>query len=134
MPDEDFAEILKSAPASVSVERFRPDFTRLVAQAQVSVSQAGYNTVSDVLQARCRAVLIPYSAHGETEQSDRATRLQRLGLATVLSEISLSGDELASAISTILSPESSLATATIDTDGAAGTGKILRKLFNEREA
>jgi len=134
MPDDDFAEIVDSAPSSVTVERFRPDFTRLLAQAQVSVSQAGYNTVSDVLQARCHAVLIPYSAHGETEQSDRAMRLQRLGLAAVLAESSLSGDKLASAISPMLSPDYSLATATIDTAGAAGTGKILRKLFNEREA
>ncbi len=134
MPDDDFAEIVDSAPSSVTVERFRPDFTRLLAQAQVSVSQAGYNTVSDVLQARCHAVLIPYSAHGETEQSDRAMRLQRLGLAAVLAESSLSGDKLASAISPMLSPDYSLATATIDTAGAAGTGKILRKLFNERDA
>ncbi len=134
MPDDDFSEIVDKAPASVTVERFRADFLRLVARAQVSVSQAGYNTVSDVLQAKCRSVLVPYSAHGETEQSDRAMRLQRLGLAEVVTEVALSGDKLAAAIHSLLSRDPSLTPTSINTDGAYGTGKILRKLFKQRDA
>ncbi len=52
-----------------------------MAQADVSVSQAGYNTVADMLVARCRAVLIPYAQDGETEQSDRAGLLEARGAA-----------------------------------------------------
>ena len=134
MPDDDFSYIVDKAPSSVTVARFRPDFTQLIAQAQLSVSQAGYNTVSDVLQAQCRCVLVPYSAHGETEQADRAERLQRLGLAMVLTDDALSGDTLASAIRAALSRSPSTTPTVIDTDGARGTGKILRKLFNDKHA
>ena len=45
-------------------------------RARLSVSQAGYNTVCDILRAGCRPLLIPFTAGGETEQtvSGRAAR------------------------------------------------------------
>ena len=69
--------------AGLDIVRFRKDFPALLAAAELSVSQAGYNTVCDVLQAGCRSILVPFAAGGETEQTVRAERLQRLGLAVV---------------------------------------------------
>ena len=40
--------------------------------AGLSISQSGYNTVCDVLQAGCRAIYVPFAAGGETEQTVRA--------------------------------------------------------------
>ncbi len=54
--------------------------------AELSISQAGYNTVCDILQAQCRSILVPFTAGGETEQSVRAARLEALGLAIALPE------------------------------------------------
>ena len=44
-------------PGHVKLERFRPDLPSLLAGAGVSISQAGYNTVCDILRARCRSIL-----------------------------------------------------------------------------
>ena len=58
----------------VAVERSVPDLAATVAGAQLSISQAGYNTVADILVAGCRAVS-SICPDGETEQSRRAACL-----------------------------------------------------------
>ena len=92
------AGLAARAPADVVVERHRRDFPALLAACAVSVSQAGYNTVADILRAGTRAVIVPYAAHGETEQSLRARRLAERGLARVVTEDRLSPETLAAAI------------------------------------
>ncbi|MFD1910713.1 glycosyltransferase family protein [Halodurantibacterium flavum] len=82
----------------VTVETFRKDFASLLAASRLSVSQAGYNTVCDILRAGCRSVLIPYADQGETEQSVRAGRLAAARRALVLPESDLDGLALATAI------------------------------------
>ncbi|MGE3872875.1 MAG: glycosyltransferase family protein, partial [Parvibaculaceae bacterium] len=67
-PKPEQAALAAGLPDGVKLETFRPDFPGLLASAAVSVSQAGYNTVCDLLRARCRAVLIPFAEGGETEQ------------------------------------------------------------------
>lgn len=129
LPDQEFTQIVSSAPSNVTVERFRTDFTALLAGAQLSISQAGYNTVSDVLQAKCRAVFVPFSAGGETEQLDRATRLQELGVASFVPDNELSEQRLVSAIAAAMSQVPSTGTATIDADGAGNTARLLRTLI-----
>ncbi len=131
MPQVDFDAISAEAPDNVSVFRFRKDFASLLAGARLSVSQAGYNTVCDILQAKCRSLLIPFAAGGETEQSARAERLVRLGLAHVLEEKDISAQSMADAITAALAlpgPD----TIHLDLDGAAGTSRALRRLYDER--
>lgn len=132
MPEQEYAAIVGSAPPNVTVERFRDDFTSLLAGAQLSISQAGYNTVSDVLQAKCRSLLVPFSLGGETEQAARAQRLNELGLATVLSEDQLTEQGLVASIrAAMLQAPRSISTA-IDADGANNTARILRDLVSNR--
>ena len=77
LTDAEFAASRREAPAGVVIERFRADFPALLRRCHVSVSQAGYNTVLDILHARARAVLVPFAAERETEQSVRAERASR---------------------------------------------------------
>ena len=91
-----------SPDGGVSVRAFVPDLTARLARARVSVSQAGYNTVADLLAARCRAVLVPYAAGGETEQTRRAAILAERGLAVVVEEAALAPAVLAAAIDAAL--------------------------------
>ena len=86
LPEADYDALIKAAPANVTITRFRTDFASLLASARLSVSQAGYNTVADILQSGCRALLIPFAAGGETEQTQRATLLSRAGRAVMLAE------------------------------------------------
>lgn len=127
LADEAFEAARAMAPPNMSVERFRTDFGSLLAAARLSVSQAGYNTVCDVLRAGCRSILVPFAAGGETEQSVRAERLAMRGLATVLPEHGITGDALASRIETALAtpppPEFALAL-----DGAQRTADVLKAL------
>lgn len=85
------------APGLV-VEPNRPDFPALLRRARLSVSQAGYNTVVDVLAAGARALLVPFAENRENEQSQRAAALAARGRATVLAETELHPAMLARAI------------------------------------
>jgi predicted glycosyltransferase len=97
--DADYAALAQQGRhAGVIVERHRADYRDRVARARVSVSQAGYNTILDVLGARTPAVLVPFAAAGETEQAMRAERLAARGLAEVVAERDLAPARLAAAI------------------------------------
>ncbi len=128
LPEFVYQSLVRSAPPGVLLQRFRDDFTGLLAGAKLSISQAGYNTVSDVLQARCRCLLIPFSMGSETEQLDRARRLQTMELATLVQESELSVDYLANAMRAALSQDMSSAASTLNTDGAHNTARTLREL------
>lgn len=128
LPQSDFDAISADAPAHVSVYRFRPDFAGLLAGAKLSVSQAGYNTVCDILRAGCHALLIPFTAGGETEQTVRAERLEKLGLAHVLTEDDLSAESMTRAIETALAAVNRPPHG-LDLDGAHRTAEILRGLI-----
>jgi predicted glycosyltransferase len=110
-------------PPGVTLETFRPDFPGLLAGAQLSVSQAGYNTVCDILRARCRSVLIPFAEGGESEQSERAGRLQRLGIASVVQEDRITPENLAEAMLGAPTPPPHA----IDLNGAGETARLVRQ-------
>ena len=82
----------------VFVERSREDFTQLLANCLLSVSQVGYNTIMETLQAGARAVAVPWAGGNETEQTLRARLLAERGLIEVLEEDALGPETLAAAI------------------------------------
>lgn len=96
MPPEDRAAL--RSRDGVAMDTLRSDYRALLARAPVSVSQAGYNTVMDVLVTGARAVLIPFSAGGETEQALRARLLADRGRVQVVPEAGLDARALAAAI------------------------------------
>lgn len=98
IPAPAFAALCKRAPEGVTVERARSDFPGLLANCRISISQAGYNTVMDILAARARAVLIPFEGRGESEQTLRAERLNRRGMAQIVAEAELTPARVAAAI------------------------------------
>jgi len=128
LPGDAFDDAVRQAPDTMQVLRFRSDFASLLNAASLSVSQAGYNTVCDILRAGCRSLLVPFSAGGETEQSVRAERLSQLGLASFIPEDGLTGANLATAITDTFSRPKPPAAA-LDLDGARATGKLLRDLL-----
>jgi predicted glycosyltransferase len=96
--EAEFASLHGTAPPNAAMERARSDFRGLLAGAAVSVSQAGYNTVVDVLRAGCPAVFVPFEQGSETEQRLRAGRLAERGFGEVLAETELSPASLAAAV------------------------------------
>ena len=116
-------------PAGVTLETFRSDFPGLLANARLSISQAGYNTVCDILRARCPSVLIPFAEGGETEQGDRAYRLETLGIATMVAEDRLTPESLAEAMKRAPSP----AAHRINLEGAQETARVVERLAARRK-
>jgi predicted glycosyltransferase len=110
------------------IEEFRPDFGGLLAAAELSISQAGYNTVSDVLSAGCRAVLSPFAGEGETEQTLRGAKLKSRKLAEVIPEVELNAPSLAAAVEQTLTLPKPSAHG-LDLDGARNSARELRQLL-----
>ncbi len=94
-PEPDAAKGFTLAPIS-------PNLAADLAQAALSVSQGGYNTVVDLALSRTPAVLVPYGGHGEQEQGLRAERMAQTGQAVVLPEKSLSTERLLAAMTEAL--------------------------------
>jgi predicted glycosyltransferase len=110
----------------VIVERSRNDFTLRLRNCVLSVSQAGYNTVMETLQAGARAVLVPFAAGGESEQALRANLLARRGLVEVVEEHALTPVTLASAIDRAAAGPRP-ARGAVDLGGARRSAELLRQ-------
>ncbi len=121
------------APAGVTIETLRHDYRDVLSRAAISVSQAGYNTVMDILITGVRAVLVPFSTSTETEQTLRARLLAERGCVRTVSEAGLSAPVLATAIdgAAVMPPPGPPA---FDLDGANGTARIVAELMACRRA
>lgn len=105
------------------VETARPDFPAMLYCCACSVSQAGYNSVVEIVQAGARAVLAPFDDAKEQEQTLRAAALASAGRAVVVAGNRLTPESLARAIDTaLLNPVPAL---NIDLNGASATVQFL---------
>ncbi len=128
-----FQKLKTDLPANVSLERFRPDVPSLLKSARLSISQAGYNTMVDVLTAGCRSIVVPFARGGETEQTRRAALLEARGLTIGLAEAGLTAPKLAGAIDSQLSSDVAPVTLELELEleleGAAQSAQILKSLL-----
>jgi predicted glycosyltransferase len=121
------AEPPLGAGPAVLVEAFRPDLPALLARAALSVSQAGYNTVLDVVASGARAVLVPYEGSGD-EQPLRARLLAERGLVEVVPAAALAPASLAAAMDRALARPGFPAPAGLDLAGAGRSVACLQAL------
>jgi predicted glycosyltransferase len=119
------------AGSGVILDRQRPDFQALLANCLLSVSQAGYNTVVEALKLGKPMVLVPFATPSETEQTIRAERLARLGLAEMIGESELSPPVLAAAVDRALDAPGPLAHA-FALDGAGRSADLVARLAARR--
>ena len=127
LPEPEARKLRAAAPEGVAVERSRPDFPHMLARCAVTVSQGGYNTVMDVLKSRARAVIVPFAAGNESEQTLRAQLLQQKKLIWMVEAEELSPDRLGRAVDEALAGKPA-EVAGIDLSGAEGTARILGSL------
>jgi predicted glycosyltransferase len=102
-----------------------PDLPARLARARASVSQCGYNTAVELLQARVPALVVPFAAPGEDEQTNRAKRLASLGAVRMLDPAELDGPRLAREVESLL--EFTPTVAELDFDGAFATTRTLQE-------
>ena len=128
LPEPVFRSLAARAPDGVSVERFRPDFRRLLRSARLSISQGGYNTLMEVLDAGVRAVVVPYAGGLETEQTLRANLLAARGLVEVVGEEELGPGSIAAAVSRAFAKPPPGGLAGLNASGVSATARALRDL------
>ncbi len=113
-----FDSLQQLAGDGIVVERNRPDFPALMQCASLSISQAGYNTMTDILAGATAAVVIPFAESGEIEQSLRAQRLQACGRVVMLEQHQLSAASLTAAIDRAIDLDTSMP---VNLDGAGNS-------------
>ena len=101
--DVDMLELSALAGAAdgcggVVVERNRPDFSQLLANGRLSISQGGYNTIMETLRAGISSVVVPFAGGAEIEQTLRARLLAERGWIDMVEERELNPRTLADAI------------------------------------
>jgi predicted glycosyltransferase len=126
----DFETLKAQAGDGMRVVRFLPDLARVMAGAKVSVSRAGYNTVGDLMRARCRAVLVPFAGGRETEQLRRARLLAERGMAGMLTDDQLSPQRIGAAVDEAMAMPP--LAAGLDMEGAAHSAQIVMGELAER--
>ncbi len=97
LADVDFEELRASGSAQdgVMVERARADFPEMLSRARLSISQAGYNTTTDILNAGVGAVFTPMAEADQSEQLLRVKMLCARGLAVSVMDTPLDAGALA---------------------------------------
>lgn len=131
MPEAALAKIRAVAPSSAVIERSVPGLPALMAGAALSISQAGYNTLLELLAARTRAVVVPYEGGVETEQRLRADLLAAVGALEVVPEEALSAETLGAAMDRARA-RSRDAVPAIDLDGARKTAAFIMQRLSAR--
>lgn len=95
LPQTDFDQLQQSLHSpELQLVRFCSDFISRLAGAELSISQAGYNTVMDLLVSQVPAVVVPYIGSGETEQISRARQLADAGRVSIADEAELCAQSL----------------------------------------
>ena len=124
VPESDYCETAAFGGDGVVVERARADFTTLLMNCDLSISQGGYNTLMEVLDAGTRAVIVPYAGGFETEQTLRAREMAKLGTFQLVNEDDLSPRAIARAADTALAGPAT-SNAGLDTAGAEKTAVLV---------
>lgn len=131
LPPALMGDLKAAAPANVIVEPARPDFVEMLARCRLSISQAGYNTLMELMAVGSRGVVVPFARGAETEQTTRAELLASRGLVDTVAEAGLTPERLAEAVNRAAArakPEA----GSIDLDGASKSVAIIRDAIRPR--
>jgi predicted glycosyltransferase len=121
---------LAAAPVPVqdaTIVRSLPDFRTRLANAALSISQAGYNTLIETVKAKTPAIVVPFETEREQEQVMRARAFADLGLVRMMRSKALEPHALARLLDATVG--SVPPNAKIDFDGAAGTVRAIKTVL-----
>ena len=128
LPEPQWLALQQAAHGVDDVELVRqvPDMVAEMRAARASISQCGYNTALDIVVAGVPALVVPYEAPGENEQTVRAARMAALGAMQHMSAAALDGPRLAAQIEALLAFQPR--PAVLDLGGAARSAALLQRL------
>ncbi len=131
LPEAEFEQLQQQAlklPA-VTLQRYTPDLTAILRQADLSLSMAGYNTCLNLLVSGTRAIVYPFSGNDNQEQRLRAEKLRARGLVEIISPDELRPDRLAELMLQSLGrPQAANDSLQLNLNGVAGAAAALKRL------
>lgn len=130
-PRDAFLACRTKAPSGVLVERARDDFTQLLANCALSISQGGYNTVAQILATGTRAVCLPFAGGTESEQTLRCRLLAERGVLQMVESDAVSARQVASAVQRALNVPP-VEGHVVNTKGAATSAELIREALERR--
>jgi len=132
LPAQAFDRLAEALPDNVVLERYRREFPKMLRRCRLSVSQAGYNTVLDILAAGARAVVVPFASERETEQQLRAERLAACGVLELLPETQLTAADLTHAIERAIKRDRRM--ISVDMGGARRSANLIANMIRDPES
>jgi predicted glycosyltransferase len=132
LPEPDWQAVQVSAAGCEGLTLLRsvPNLGAEMDETTMSVSQCGYNTAMDIVSSGVSALVVPYAEKGEDEQTNRARRLEQLGLLRVLESTKLDGSTLADEIRRLT--EFCPTPTELDFNGAAHTSALVIDLLKAK--
>ncbi len=99
MKDAEYDAIKKMCTGDAFyLSRFTNNFLQWMQSAELSISQAGYNTCMNVMETGVKAILVPIPAERDLDQAPRAEKLSELGIADMIRSEELTLERIANAI------------------------------------
>lgn len=131
IPDAEFAALraVVADQPHIVLQRYTTNFLHYMAQADLSVSMAGYNTCMNLLTTGTRALVLPFTGGDNDEQTIRAEKLAQMGAVGVLHPADLTPTRLAERITQQLAGPAP--TVRLDLDGVAKTTAALTHLVTQ---
>jgi predicted glycosyltransferase len=127
----------RNARRRIEFRDFLPDLLDCMAAADLVISQAGYNTLTEILTLGKRAIVVPYRERHE-EQSIRAALVEKRGLARVIDPCRLTPEQLATTILAALAEEpptpQQLLGAGFDFNGVQRVSGHIKRLLERKPA
>ncbi|HEX7330904.1 MAG TPA: glycosyltransferase [Pyrinomonadaceae bacterium] len=133
LPEAQWKDLCVAADGrrGVTLVRSVPDLYSELCQARASISQCGYNTAMEIVQAQVPALVVPFADRGEDEQLKRARRLEALGAMRVLEQKEMRPERMAEEIRNLINFQPQ--TARLNFDGARWSTEILYDLLERRQ-
>jgi len=132
LPEAQWKDLCVTADGrrGVTLVRSVPDLYSELSQARASISQCGYNTAMEIVQAQVPALVVPFADRGEDEQLKRARRLEALGAIWVLEQKEMRPERMAEEIRKLINFQPR--TALLNFDGALRSTEVLYDLLERR--
>lgn len=132
LPDLEWEALVTAAAdrRGIQVLRSVPDLFEELRGASASISQCGYNTALEIVQAGVPALVVPFADGGEDEQMKRARRLEQLGAVRVLDQNEMTPERLADEMNALLRFQPHR--PRLELNGALRSAEILDELMHER--
>jgi predicted glycosyltransferase len=133
LPDREW-EALRAAAGGrqgIQLTRSVPDLFEELRRASASISQCGYNTALEIVQAGVPALVVPFADGGEDEQMKRARRLEQLGAVRVLDQNEMTHQRMADEMRALLNFQPRA--PQLELNGAQRSAEILDGLMRARQ-